>query len=397
MGIALAALAAMVVPWAGTSLAQQLRGLIGDLSVASMVLMSWHLLATLAPRAWRRPQRELIFLAALLVAIAAVFYPLSLGVTRFDPYAHGYYPTVLSALLLAVFVCAVLSGWPLTAALLAISYAGYVGRWLESDNLWDYLFDVPLVTAAVVGVAWQSRLLLAGSRSSLTASRITVGALVVAASFLFFAVVLSRVNPSNFANDFTVEDGFVEWTTAIVLFAGFVVAVHRFVIARQRFDWRGRAILLLVAAICLFGAGEEISWGQRVFDIETPAAFAARNAQRELNLHNLTFEWNGRTVKVNRLVFGRGLAIAVFIYLFVMAPLYRRSMRVRQWVDAWAIPMPTALQTVAYVVVIAVVEGLIASPKRGEMTEFAGAILIVLNVTYPLNRAIYLPQRVTAR
>lgn len=146
---------------------------------------------------------------------------------------------------------------------------------------------------------------------------------------------------------------------------------------------------MLLAAICLFGAGEEISWGQRVFDIQTPAALAERNAQRELNLHNLTFEWNGRTVKVNRLVFGRGLAIGVVLYLFVLAPLYRRNARFSALVDRWAIPIPTAVQTLAYIAVVAVVEGLVASPKRGEMTEFAGAIVIVLNIAFPLNRAIY--------
>ena len=384
-----ACFAALLVPWGGSSAAQQLRGLLGDLSMSSTVLLVWYVLAAAGPAAWRRPARELVFLAALLVAVAPLFYLLSLGVSRVDPYAHGYYPTVLSALLLAGFLGAVGAGWTLTAALVATAYVAFIGGWLESDNLWDYLFDVPLVVAAAVACALNLRTLATAIRSSLSPRHLTIGSLVVAASFLLFAVVLSRVNPRNFAEDFTVEDGFIEWTTAIVLFAGFCVGVRRFVVARHRFDWRGKAVLIMVAAVCLFGAGEEISWGQRVFDIATPAALAERNAQRELNLHNLTFEWNGRIVKVNRLVFGRGLAIGVVLYLFVLAPLYRRNVRVRALVDAWAIPIPTTLQTVAYAVTVAVVEGLIASPKRGEMTEFAGAIVIVLNIAFPLNRAIY--------
>src|SRR5688500_16187413 len=130
--------------------------------------------------------------------------------------------------------------------------------------------------------------------------------------------------------------------------------------------------------VCLFGAGEEISWGQRVFDIETPSSLMERNAQKELNLHNLTFEWNGKGVKINRLVFGRGMALALVLYLFVLTPLYRRKPRVQRLVDDWAIPIPTPLQVAAYVVVLAVVELLIDSSKRGEMTEFAGAIVFML-------------------
>ena len=51
--------------------------------------------------------------------------------------------------------------------------------------------------------------------------------------------------------------------------------------------------------------------------------------------------------------------------------------------------MPTVVQTVAYIVVVAVVEGLIDSPKRGEMTEFAGAIVFLLNIAFPYNRSLY--------
>ena len=51
-----------------------------------------------------------------------------------------------------------------------------------------------------------------------------------------------------------------------------------------------QAVLLALGAFAFFMiAGEEISWFQRVLDIETPAAFAG-NLQNEMNLHN--FETN---------------------------------------------------------------------------------------------------------
>ena len=47
------------------------------------------------------------------------------------------------------------------------------------------------------------------------------------------------------------------------------------------------ATFYLVCAIVFFlVAGEEISWGQRVLDIQTPEALAALNYQQETNLHN---------------------------------------------------------------------------------------------------------------
>ncbi len=48
-------------------------------------------------------------------------------------------------------------------------------------------------------------------------------------------------------------------------------------------------VLYLLGALALFFiAGEEISWGQRLFNIETPEAYLEQNTQRELNLHNHT-------------------------------------------------------------------------------------------------------------
>lgn len=45
----------------------------------------------------------------------------------------------------------------------------------------------------------------------------------------------------------------------------------------------------VLALIFFFGAGEEISWGQRIFGIPQPPALAEVNVQHELNIHNLVF------------------------------------------------------------------------------------------------------------
>ncbi len=75
------------------------------------------------------------------------------------------------------------------------------------------------------------------------------------------------------------EDRFVEWLTAGLFLAAAVRGAIRAVRARRVFDG-------LVALFCLFVAGEEMSWGQRLLGFMPPEAFLATNAQQEFNLHN---------------------------------------------------------------------------------------------------------------
>jgi hypothetical protein len=50
---------------------------------------------------------------------------------------------------------------------------------------------------------------------------------------------------------------------------------------------RKNVFFLLLALAFFFGAGEELSWGQRIVGFESPELFKERNIQKELNFHNL--------------------------------------------------------------------------------------------------------------
>ena len=84
------------------------------------------------------------------------------------------------------------------------------------------------------------------------------------------------------------EDGPLEWTqVTLFLLASVLLAVAAWQLAR-RGDLVG-CTLIAVGALGIFGiAGEEISWGQRVFDWQTPSELAAVNHQHETNIHNIT-------------------------------------------------------------------------------------------------------------
>ena len=104
-----------------------------------------------------------------------------------------------------------------------------------------------------------------------------------------FIIILDKIlfGPRNdFYNFFAGEDGPIEYATSIVYFLSFVFSVILTVIfIRQKKNLL--AILFLLLSIPFFIiAMEEISWGQRIFDVEN-TGFFLDNLQNETNFHNL--------------------------------------------------------------------------------------------------------------
>lgn len=93
-------------------------------------------------------------------------------------------------------------------------------------------------------------------------------------------------NPWNFWQ-FVQEDGPVEWATALMYL--FAAPIAGFLAIRFRNQGLAlHAFLIGGLGLLMFFVGmEEISWGQRVLGIETPASFVKVNHQEETNLHNI--------------------------------------------------------------------------------------------------------------
>jgi hypothetical protein len=102
-------------------------------------------------------------------------------------------------------------------------------------------------------------------------------------------------------NYITQEDGAIEYsgfllflTTGILLLAAF-------------FRYRKiKPVYLLVAAAIIFilAAGEEISWGQRIFGFGTPDEVSSINDQHEFNLHNIDKKFSDRLADRSIIFFG---------------------------------------------------------------------------------------------
>jgi hypothetical protein len=102
-------------------------------------------------------------------------------------------------------------------------------------------------------------------------------------------VVLFVADPVLFY-ELALEDGALEWASALLPIAAsgfFAFAFWRILNSDRRDGYALHLVLTGLFGLGLFVVGmEEISWMQRVFEIETPAAFAA-NQQQEMNLHNM--------------------------------------------------------------------------------------------------------------
>lgn len=82
------------------------------------------------------------------------------------------------------------------------------------------------------------------------------------------------------------EDTLVEYCTSI----SFLLSSFGLFWLQKFIKIKVIRIGVLLAAIGLFViAGEEVSWGQRLLNIETPEVIAENNTQGELTLHNLSF------------------------------------------------------------------------------------------------------------
>lgn len=90
------------------------------------------------------------------------------------------------------------------------------------------------------------------------------------------------------------EDGIVEYLTFLFSLVSGLISLKIAVLSRNRpslfkqkqLNWLSTAIFTLLGLGLIFVAGEEISWGQRILQFNTPEALQQANLQNETNLHN---------------------------------------------------------------------------------------------------------------
>ena len=144
-----ALLVALAIPFGGLSAAELIRGITGDLSITTLVVvlalrgnggtanaLSHEPLAGAAIG-----HHEKYSLLAFVTITALALYPFALGVGMFDPYRLGFGNLWLIAGLLLVTLIAWIRHYTLVALSISLAVLAWSLGWYESNNLWDYLLD----------------------------------------------------------------------------------------------------------------------------------------------------------------------------------------------------------------------------------------------------------------
>ena len=203
--------------------------------------------------------------------------------------------------------------------------------------------------------------------------------------FLAIIVILSLffgfTNATFFDMTFAQEDGFIEYATFFFLFCISILCFSRLITQFKNQQLLWKIGVLGAALLFLFGAGEEISWGQRIFGIESGEFFQGNNLQKETNFHNL--EIGG--VKLNKLIFSQLLTLFMALYLLVFPFVYNKWNWLHKTTNSFAVPVPKIHQIIAFLsstIIIAILPNL---SRKWEVYELFFACIFFLIFLKPRN------------
>ncbi len=157
---ALTILALLVVsaPIGAMPLTQITRGIFGDISITTLVMLGYFLIF---PNTSREKSRQLFI---LVIIIGVLFYPAALGLGMTDPYQWGYLntyrgittPVLFLAVLTAITLIALRLNNDLILLCIAMAAGSFLIGALESRNIWDYLIDPLILTFALLRIGIQT-------------------------------------------------------------------------------------------------------------------------------------------------------------------------------------------------------------------------------------------------
>ncbi len=142
-----------LIPFGDIPIAVYVRGITGDLSITTLVLLGCVLL-----RPWCGAAKgNARFALLILIAFAAfALYPMALGAGAYDPYRLGFSDPFFVAALLMLALAAWFWKHSLIASSIALATLAWAVGWYESGNLWDYLLDPFVAIYALAAIMNQA-------------------------------------------------------------------------------------------------------------------------------------------------------------------------------------------------------------------------------------------------
>ncbi|MCI5141442.1 MAG: hypothetical protein D3909_06895 [Candidatus Electrothrix sp. ATG1] len=147
---------------------------------------------------------------------------------------------------------------------------------------------------------------------------------------IFFTITYVSII-SHFLSDYLLkiinsEDGIIEYSSSVIFFC---CSISSFILSFKLSGQPTRIIMLRLFSVIFFlMAGEEISWGQRIFEIETLEVMKQGNVQGENNIHNL-FGYAADHLFI----------VGFFIYVVLFPFLANRILFLRKFFDFIGLPI----------------------------------------------------------
>jgi len=141
-----------LIPFTQLPVAQFSRGLFGDFSFTTIVVLVRYLLF---PNASITESKQLFATTCL---IGALFYPAALGLSMVDPYQWGYLSSLngietpmifLAGVSLILLIALSISNSTIMLCIV-VALGGFMLEAIESRNLWDYLIDPMIFTYSLI-------------------------------------------------------------------------------------------------------------------------------------------------------------------------------------------------------------------------------------------------------
>jgi hypothetical protein len=176
------------------------------------------------------------------------------------------------------------------------------------------------------------------------------------------------------------EDGVIEYLTAFLLLISSVFLFSKVIkIGYSRgYPWFIFNVLMVLGLF--FGFGEELSWGQRIFSIESSDLFLNHNSQDEINIHNLTI----RDISINKLIFSYGFSIIFGVYFLLLLNGYKKNKRINNIVDKIGIPLPKIKHSIFFVGLSCIIF-IIPDCEKWELWECLFVLFFFLILVEPYN------------
>ncbi len=197
----------------------------------------------------------------------------------------------------------------------------------------------------------------------------------------FGSLISSYLYP-DFFEAMVIEDGPIENLTVLVLLLALLLTLYRLfsLWSKKKIIWRIMTIGL--SLFLLFGFGEEISWGQRIFGWSSDGFFQENNTQGEINIHNLEL-WG---IRLNFLI-SQVFTVLLSIYVLGGSYFYRKKENFRKFIDNAGIPIPSGFQIIWVIFPLALMLA-ISHSQKWEILEISLALAGFFILSSPINKKI---------